>query len=118
MLERIVDGEIHVSVAGVLGRRAADMDITAGRQREVDLDFIEAAGLVAPTGRLEGDPTRGDPAEPRLELFHMFLDRAAQFFERLGSRKVDVNRCFHGGLRLDVSAGAAGRPGNAMRPEF
>ena len=57
MLERVVDGEIHVGVALVLGRRAADMDITAGRQREVDLDLIEAAGLVAASGRLEGDPT-------------------------------------------------------------
>ncbi len=55
-------------------RRASDIHFAAVRQRQTNVDLVQAAGLMAVAGTLDDDPARRNAAIARFKLLHQVRD--------------------------------------------
>ena len=76
-LEGIVERVVDVHITLVVLRRAADIDLAAFRQGEVNRDLVEPTGAVMATRRLHDHAAGGDPAGTLLQLRDVFADFGA-----------------------------------------
>src|SRR5450759_294239 len=74
-LERVIDsvGQVRMSLVGL--RRPADIDFTAIRQRQPNVDVVQAAGLVPMAGTFNDDPARRNAAIALFKLLYMIRDQ-------------------------------------------
>ena len=99
---RALEGIVDVRITLVVLRRAADIDLAAFRQGEVNCDLVEPTGAVMATRRLHDHAAGGDPAGTFLELRDVFVDFGADVRPRINALKVDLQRRFNVRLRSSL----------------
>ena len=93
--ESIVDGEQHIGVSLVGLCRAPDIDFTTVRERQTNVDLIEAACVVSATWTLHDDPARRHTLIALLKLIHMSRDQFPDHGSANHILKFNLHRCFH-----------------------
>lgn len=94
-LEGIVDCKRVVSISFVGRRRSADVDLTAIRQRQTDMNMVEPARLVPLARSLDRDSAGANVSEPILELGYMLFDGRMRLCGFRYVMKLDLNRRLH-----------------------
>src|SRR5947209_19079437 len=75
--ERVLDRDLDVHVAPVIGRLVADHDILVGRNRYPDVDTIDGTVAVLRTRRDDGNTTPGNAALVFLQPLHLMSNCCA-----------------------------------------
>ncbi len=94
-LEGVVYCKRVVSISFVGRRRSADVDFTAIRQRQTDMNMVEPARPVPLARSLDRDSAGADMSEPFLELGYMLFDSRMRLCGLRHVMKLDLNRRLH-----------------------
>src|ERR1700758_2631542 len=100
--------------------RTPDIDLLSVRERQVDMDLVEAAGAVVFARRLHHHPAGGYAPEAILETGNLFGNNCAQGLARLHSLEVDLDGALHAHCPIDVplrTLRTSGRTGRAHPPD-
>src|SRR5207245_1793729 len=69
--ERVLDRDLNVHVAPVIGRLVADHDVLVGRSRHPNVDTIDGTMAVLRTRRDDGNTTPGNMVSVFLQPLHL-----------------------------------------------
>jgi hypothetical protein len=94
-LECIVHGEFDVRVPLIGSGGTVDIDLPPIGKRQVNIDFVEAAGAMVLAGRFEDNTTRRHSTKSALKLGDVPGDGGAHVLDGLHSLKIDLDRRFH-----------------------
>ena len=72
--ERVLDRDLDVHVALVIGRLVADHDVLVGRNRHPNVDTIDGTMAVLRTRRDDGDATPSNAVSVFLKPRHLVFD--------------------------------------------
>jgi len=75
--ERVLDRDLDVHVAPVIGRLVADHDVLMGRNRYPDVDTIDGTVAVLRTRRDDGNTTPGNVVLVFLQPLHLMSNCCA-----------------------------------------
>src|SRR5262249_7506243 len=101
-LECIVESEMSVRMPLVQARRTPDIDLLSVRERQADVDLVEAAVAMVFARRLHHHPAGGYAPEAILEAGNVLRNNCAQRVARLHSLEVDLDRTLHADRPTDV----------------
>src|SRR6516162_7139278 len=94
-LECIVESKMNVRMPLVQMWRAPDIGLLPVRERQADVDLVEAAGAVVFARCLHHHPASGYAPEAILETGNVLGNNCAQGLARLHSLKVDLDGALH-----------------------
>src|SRR5262249_60796156 len=101
-LEGIVESEMSVRMPLVQARRTPDTDLLSVRERQADVDLVEAAVAMVFARRLHHHPAGGYAPEAILEPGNVLGNNRAQGLARLHSLEVDLDGALHAYCPTDV----------------
>src|ERR1700745_396600 len=119
-LERIVESEMNVRMPLIQTWRTPDINLLSVRERQADMDLVEAAGAVVFARRLHHHPAGGYAPEAILKPGNVLCNNCAQGLARLHSLEVDLDGALHAYCPTDVpfrTLRTSGRTGRAHLPD-
>src|SRR6516165_6174384 len=101
-LERIVESKVNVRTPLVETWGASNIDLLSVRERQADVDLVEAARAVVFARCLHHHPAGGDAPEAIREAGNVLGNNCAQGLARLHSLEVDLDGTLHAYRPTDV----------------
>ncbi len=105
--ESVVDGERQIGMPLVRLRGASDIDVSAVRERQTDVDLIESTCAVMAARSFQDDPASRHTTIVLLEFGHMLGNGGPDFQTASHFSKIDFDRRLHSIVPI-----LAGRPDN------
>src|SRR5258706_5402531 len=99
--ERVLDRDLDVHVAPIIGRLVADHDVLVGRNRYPDVDTIDGTVAVLRTRRDDGNTTPGNVVLVFLQPLHLMSNCCADGLRRFRIFETDLQRDLHEQPRLE-----------------